>query len=88
MPPQPRPLQSLAARSAPCHAFGGRDEAAKLVDDHAGHCGAEARPLLLHEHPQAAFTIEKAVDEATVVAGQPIHYHVTVVNAGNTALTL
>ena len=41
MPPQPRPLQSLAARSAPCHAFGGRDEAAKLVDDHAGHCGAD-----------------------------------------------
>ena len=37
--------------------------------------------------PAPALTITKSVDEATVVAGGPLHYHLTVTNAGNVPLT-
>ena len=35
----------------------------------------------------ASLTVAKSADETTVVAGSVIHYHVTVTNTGNTALT-
>lgn len=37
--------------------------------------------------PAPAVTITKAVDEATAVAGDTLHYHLTVTNAGNIPLT-
>ena len=59
--------------------------AAGLVALVAGLLVTAAAPVAAGGTP--AVTIDKAVDQASVGAGAPIDYHLTVTNTGDTALT-
>ncbi len=54
----------------------------------AGEMGDALPPVDLgHLAPAPALTVTTTADETTVAVGAPIHYHVTLTNTGNVALT-